>query len=61
MKWFKSLSRREKIMLLLIIMLLIGIALRWGYISRRASDAIQERIEYFHPDSDSLPKEHNPK
>ena len=33
-KWFKSLSRQEKVMLLLILVLLIGVILRWDNVKR---------------------------
>ena len=35
-KWFKSLSRQEKVMLLLILVLLIGVILRWDSVKRKA-------------------------
>ena len=35
-KWFKSLSRQEKVMLLLILVLLIGVILRWDNVKRKA-------------------------
>lgn len=36
-KWFKSLSRQEKVMLLLILVLLIGVILRWDNVKRKRS------------------------
>lgn len=44
-KWIKERSRQEKWMLVLIIVLLIAIAARWGFIKKEAGDAIKHRIE----------------
>lgn len=35
-KWFKSLSRQEKIMALLILLLLVGVILRWDNVREKA-------------------------
>ncbi len=35
-KWFKSLSRQEKVMVLLILVLLAGVILRWDHVKRKA-------------------------
>lgn len=48
-KWFKSLSRQEKFMALLIVLLVIGVILRWDTIRKRAlvwfkyDDIMEER------------------
>lgn len=48
-KWFKSLPKQEKLMLLLIVVLFIGIILRWDTIRKRAliwfkyDDIMEER------------------
>lgn len=44
LKWFKSQSSNVKGMILLIIMLLIGIALRWNTISDQLSDVFADRF-----------------
>lgn len=57
-KWLKSLSRQEKIMALLIVLLLIGVALRWDNVRKKAliwfrADKIMEQRADTLP-SDSL-------
>lgn len=44
-KWIKERSRYEKWLLAFIVVLLIGIAMRWGFIKKEAGDAIRHRIE----------------
>ena len=47
-KWFKRLSGTEKGMFIFIILLVIGIIMRWGYVSSQVAGAWKDR---FTPDS----------
>ncbi len=63
-KWLKNRTKPEKWMLAMIVILLIAVVTRWGFIKKEAGDAIRHRIEYFNkpdrrdsaPARDSLPK-----
>lgn len=44
-QWFKNLSRSEKIMIGLILMLLLGIISRWQVIEKEGGEAIRSRFE----------------
>ena len=44
METSKKISNREKIMIALIVMLVIGIILRWAYIQTTLGKAIKERF-----------------
>ena len=64
-KWFHSLTRQGKMMLLLIVLLLIGIILRWDNIRQKAGiwfrydDIMEQRADSLRqatgPAPDSLP------
>lgn len=57
LKWLKARTRQEKWMIAVIVMLLIGIALRWGFIKKEAGEAVRDRIDLFRapePKTDSL-------
>jgi hypothetical protein len=42
-------------MMALIVVLLIGVALRWSFVKREAGDAFRQRIEHFKaPNKDSV-------
>lgn len=43
-KWFTSMSGQEKTMLIFIILLVIAIITRWGYIKTEASGALKDRF-----------------
>lgn len=43
-KWFKNLKTPEKVMVGLIIMLLIGVVLRWQYIKSEGGESIKNRF-----------------
>lgn len=43
--WFKEQTPTAKLMIVLVAMLLIAIATRWGYIQKEASDAVKERLQ----------------
>lgn len=47
MKWLKERSRQEKWMLALIVVLLVGVIVRWGFIREEAGKAFQDRIDHF--------------
>ncbi len=55
-KWFKARSTREKWMLGLIVVLLIGIAVRWAWVKKEAADAFRERFTAPTEQTDSLPQ-----
>jgi len=44
-KWWKARSRPEKWMIVIIVMLIIGIILRWEFVSKEAGDAFKSRFE----------------
>jgi hypothetical protein len=48
-KWWKARSRQEKWMIAIIVMLLIGVVVRWGYVKREAGEAFRQRIDHFTP------------
>lgn len=57
-KWLKERSPQERWMLALIVVLLVGVGVRWAFIKKEAGDAFRQRIEHFKvPDegTDSLP------
>ncbi len=54
-KWFKKRSTQEKWMLALIVMLLIGIVVRWAWIKKEAGEAFRERFTAPTEQTDSLP------
>jgi hypothetical protein len=57
-KWLKARSRQEKWMIVLILVLLIGVIVRWGYIRSEAGEAFKQRIDHFkvpHAQVDTLP------
>lgn len=43
-KWFGSMSGQEKTMFIFILLLVIAIITRWGYIKTEASSAIKDRF-----------------
>lgn len=57
-KWLKARSTQEKLMLALIVALLVGIAVRWAWVSGEVAGAFRERFtvpaEQVAP-TDSLP------
>jgi DNA-binding transcriptional regulator of glucitol operon len=44
-KWFKSLNRQAKVMLLIIVLLVACIIVRWQWIQDEAGDAFKSRFE----------------
>jgi hypothetical protein len=46
-KWWKARSRQEKWMIAIIVMLLVGVILRWGYVKSEAGEAFKQRIDHF--------------
>ena len=44
LKWFSRQSAATKVMVILIIALLIGIIIRWDYVSREMGDAFGRRF-----------------
>lgn len=61
-KWLKERTKHEKWMLAMIVVLIIGIVVRWGFIRSEAGEAFKSRIEHFKkhdapaPAADSLPE-----
>jgi predicted negative regulator of RcsB-dependent stress response len=50
--WFKKRTPHEKLLLALIVILLVGIVVRWTWVKKEAGDAFRHRLEYFsNPDS----------
>jgi predicted negative regulator of RcsB-dependent stress response len=43
-KWWKERSPQEKWMLALIVVLVIGIAVRWAWVSEEVTNAVRERF-----------------
>lgn len=43
-KWFKGMSKQEKAMFIFIILLIIAIITRWGYIKTEAASAVKDRF-----------------
>lgn len=44
-KWFKSLSRQEKTMAVIIVILVVLIIVRWDFVKKEAGGAIKDRVE----------------
>ncbi len=49
LKWLRERSVQEKWMLALIVVLLVGVVVRWAWVKREAGEAIKQRIEHFVP------------
>lgn len=54
-RWLKERTKQEKWMIAIILMLIIGVILRWGFIKKEAGDAFKSRIEHFKPDEKPEP------
>ncbi len=55
-KWLKNRTRQEKWMLAIVIVLLIGVIVRWNFFKKEAGDAFRHRIEFFKkPDAPAVP------
>jgi hypothetical protein len=53
--WWRARSRQEKWMMVLIVVLIIGVGVRWSFFRREAGAAFRERIEHFkRPTADTL-------
>jgi hypothetical protein len=46
-KWFKARSRQEKWMIILLVVSIIAVIMRWGYIKQEAGAAFRQRIDHF--------------
>ncbi|HIW97026.1 MAG TPA: hypothetical protein H9866_00855 [Candidatus Tidjanibacter gallistercoris] len=62
-KWFKSLSRQEKMMAVLIVLLLVGVILRWDNVKRKAlvwfrADELVEQQKAASPAADTAALRH---
>jgi DNA-binding transcriptional regulator of glucitol operon len=52
-KWFKSLNRQAKIMLLVIVLLAVCVVTRWQWVKSEVGDALKSRFEQAeHPKSE---------
>lgn len=50
---WKKLNKSEKVMVVIIIMLIIGIITRWGYVKEEASESV---MHYFRSDTTHVAK-----
>lgn len=55
--WFRARSTQERMMIVVILLLAVMIATRWGYISMTAGNAIKERFAHPTEQADSLSRD----
>ncbi len=58
-KWLKDRTKQEKWLLALLVISLVAVIARWGFIKKEAGGAFRQRMEYFkQPDRrDTIPKQ----
>jgi hypothetical protein len=55
--WWRGRSMQERLMMALIVVLLIGVAVRWAWVSSEVASAFRERFAAPAEQTDSLPDE----